>query len=114
MEKSAELLKDDIHLEEITQFIYDTLMDIDGVKDFYGGITDTLTMNILGKKPISAGIKINKKDDTLKITLNIISKFGVNIPELAWNIQKILKSKIQTNLGLKTSEINVHVDGIME
>ncbi|WP_376746263.1 Asp23/Gls24 family envelope stress response protein [Priestia megaterium] len=38
--------------------------------------------------------------------------YGVQIPQLAWQIQKTVKSYVKDVIGINTEEINVHVQGV--
>ena len=43
----------------------------------------------------SRGVKLYKKNDALGIDLYIIVSYGVQIPQLAWQIQRTVKSYVK-------------------
>ena len=53
---------------------------IDGVAKMAGGFTEGLKA-ISGKKQMSRGIKVEADGDIVKIEINIIVRYGVNIRE---------------------------------
>jgi uncharacterized alkaline shock family protein YloU len=60
----------------------------------------------------SRNIKIEIKDNKPLINLYIIIKYGVRIPDIAWDIQSRVKEGIMKKLGIDINEIDIHVQGI--
>ena len=60
----------------------------------------------------SRGVKLYKKNDALGIDLYLIVSYGVQIPQLAWQIQRTVKNYVKDVIGINTEEINVHVQGV--
>lgn len=83
-----------------------------GVAGLSGGLTDTITKNFLGKEPLKKGIKFSKEDEEIVIDIYVIVKYGVKIPEVAWNIQKNVKKEISNVTETKVKAINIHVQGV--
>ncbi|QIB69405.1 Asp23/Gls24 family envelope stress response protein [Aminipila butyrica] len=83
-----------------------------GVAALSGGLTDTISKNILGKAPLKKGIKIAKEDEELLIDIYVIVHYGVKIPEVAWNIQKNVKKEIESMVDVPIKTINIHVQGV--
>ena len=71
--------------------------EIEGVAgmagSFAGGITEVLS----GKKNLAKGI---------------IVEYGTRIPDIAYKIQKRVKTSVETMTGLSVDEVNVHVQGV--
>lgn len=77
----------------------------------------SLTENIqaaLGRELINPGIRITSDDDCLTIQLEIVVYFGVNIPQLCYDIQTDVKKNIESVTGLKIKAVNIEVIGIDE
>ncbi len=77
----------------------------------------SLTENIqaaLGRELINPGIRITSDDDNLTIQLEIIVYFGVNIPQLCYDIQTDVKKNIESVTGLQIKAVNIEVIGIDE
>ena len=58
------------------------------------------------------GIKIGQSEDGLLIDLYIVIKYGVKIPEIAWNLQEKVKSDLQGLLDQPIKKVNIHVQGV--
>lgn len=85
--------------------------DIEGVSSMSGGITGGIT-EVLGRKNLSKGVKVEVGTEETKVDIFIIVKHGVRIPDVAWNIQESVKKAVEETTGLKVSNVNVHVQGI--
>ncbi len=83
-----------------------------GVAGLSGGLTDTISKNLLGKEPLKKGIKLSKEDDEIIIDIYVVVNYGVKIPEVAWNIQKNVKKEVESMFSLKANTINIHVQGV--
>jgi uncharacterized alkaline shock family protein YloU len=57
-------------------------------------------------------IKVEIKDNKPLINLHIIIKYGVRIPDIAWDIQSRVKEGLVKKLGIDINEIDIHVQGI--
>lgn len=84
---------------------------VDGVVEMSGGITESIS-SIIGKTNLSKGIKVNTNDDNVIIDIFITVKYGVKIPEVAWNVQERVKKEVEDTAGIKIKAINIHVQGV--
>lgn len=57
------------------------------VSSISGGIAE-----LLGKKNIFKGVKVNVNDKDVTLDLSIIVEYGAKIPDVAWEIQEKVKS----------------------
>ncbi len=74
-----------------------------------------LTGNIqkaIGMDVQDSGIKISEDDGELTINCGIIVYFGVNIPQLCYDIQSKVKKDIEDNTGLTVRAVNIRVEGL--
>ncbi|QNO16152.1 Asp23/Gls24 family envelope stress response protein [Alkalicella caledoniensis] len=85
--------------------------DIKGVAGMSGGIAGGFA-EMLGKKNLSKGVKVNVGDTEATIDLYIIVEYGFKIPEVSEQIQIAVKQNVETMTGLNVLEINVHVQGV--
>jgi uncharacterized alkaline shock family protein YloU len=60
----------------------------------------------------SRNIKVEIKDNKPLINLYIVIKYGVRIPDIAWDIQTRVKEGIMKKLGTDINEIDIHIQGI--
>ncbi|SDL42446.1 Asp23/Gls24 family envelope stress response protein [Halarsenatibacter silvermanii] len=84
---------------------------VDGIYSMSGGFAGSLK-NMLGKKDLSRGVKIEIDDDMVDISLYIVVKYGTSIPEVAWQIQDNVKQSVEGMTGLEVINIDVHVQGV--
>lgn len=85
--------------------------DVPGVAGMSGGIAGGIA-EILGRKNLSKGVKVEVGEKEAAIDLYIIVEFGARIPEVAWDIQDKVKNTVQAMTGLNVVEVNIHVQGV--
>lgn len=85
--------------------------EVEGVAGMSGGIAGGIA-EILGRKNFSKGVKVEVGEKEAAIDLYIIVKYGVRIPDIALNVQEVVKAAIENMTGLSTVEVNVHVQGV--
>jgi uncharacterized alkaline shock family protein YloU len=85
--------------------------DIEGVASMSGGIAGGIA-EVLGRRNLSKGVKVEVGTEDTKIDIFIIVKYGVRIPDVAWDIQEAVKKAVETMTGLKVTHVNVHVQGV--
>ena len=77
----------------------------------------SLTENIqaaFGRELINPGIRVTNDEDRIVIQLEIFVYYGVNIPQLCYDIQTNVKRNIESSTGLDIKAINISVVGIDE
>lgn len=85
--------------------------DVPGVAGMSGGIAGGIA-EILGRKNLSKGVKVEVGEKEAAIDLYIIVEFGARIPQVAWDIQEKVKTEVQSMTGLNVVEVNIHVQGV--
>ena len=85
--------------------------EIDGVHGMGGSFAGDIVEKF-SKKSLTKGVKSTVEGDTVCIDLNIIVKYGVRIPEIAWNIQENVKKSVESMTGLTVAKVNVRVVGV--
>lgn len=91
-----------------------TALRVPGVAGLCDSFTGNLTKMFSVRDSGDAGIKVNAGDDGLVIDIFVIVKFGVKIPQLAWDIQNAVKSSVSDITGIKVKAVNIHVQGVSE
>lgn len=84
---------------------------IKGISGMSGSMTSGLT-EMLGKKNLTKGVKVELNNQDIVIALSIFVEYGVKIPKLALEIQSQVRNSIQTMTGLQVKEVNINVQGI--
>ncbi len=104
----------EISNEVVTTIAGVAISGIEGVAEMSGGFASGITEVFSNKKNLSKGIKvdINDENKSVKIDVNIIACYGARIPDVAFNIQKAIKTAVENMTGLKVMEVNVHVQGV--
>lgn len=85
--------------------------EVTGVAGMSGGIAGGFT-EILGRKNLSKGVKVEVGEKEAAIDLFIIVNYGARIPDIAWEIQEKVQKAVETMTGLKVVEVNIHVQGV--
>lgn len=85
--------------------------EVEGVAGMSGGIVGGIA-EILGRKNLSKGVKVEVGEKEAAVDLYIIVNYGVRIPEVAWNVQENVKKAIENMTGLSVIEVNIHVQGV--
>ena len=104
--------------ETIGNIVSLNLADVKGVvgsrKSIIKEITDMLRGDTSENEieEASRNIKVEIKDNKPLINLYIVIKYGVRIPDIAWDIQTRVKEGIMKKLDIDINEIDIHVQGI--
>lgn len=86
--------------------------EVEGVSGMGGSFAGELAEK-LGKKSLTKGVKITMEaENDVVLDLNVIMKYGVRIPEVAWNVQENVKKSVESMSGLSVTKVNVRVVGI--
>lgn len=86
--------------------------EIEGVAGMCGNLAGGIAEFLGNKKSPTKGVKVEIKEEEAVIDLFIIAKYGIRIPELAWEIQENVKNSVESMTGLTVEKVNIHVDGI--
>ncbi len=104
--------------ETIGNIVSLNLADVKGVVGSKKSIIKEITDMLRGAtseneiEEASRTIKVEIKDNKPLINLYIIIKYGVRIPDIAWDIQSRIKEGLMNKLGIDINEIDIHVQGI--
>lgn len=83
-------------------------IEVEGVASMSGGWGLEIVEK-LGKKSFGKGIKVEVNEDQTKIEIFLNVKYGYSIPDIAANVQKAVKTAVETMTGLIVTAVNVHV-----
>ncbi len=85
--------------------------EIKGIAGMSGGIVGGIT-EMLGRKDLSKGIKVQMEQEKVKVDLNVVVDMGVQIVEVSNQLRQEVRDSVEKFTGLKVAAINVHVVGI--
>ncbi len=86
-------------------------MEVKGVHSMAGNFADGIT-NILGKRNLSKGVKVEVGEKECSIDANIRVEYGIRIPDVAVAVQQKILKAVTDMTGLKVVEVNVYVQDI--
>ncbi|WP_297966777.1 Asp23/Gls24 family envelope stress response protein [uncultured Anaerovibrio sp.] len=86
-------------------------LEIPGIAGMSGGLVGGIA-ELLGRKNLSKGVKVEVGEKEARVDLYIIVKYGERIPDVAIAVQENVKKQIETMTGLSVVEVNVHVQGV--
>ncbi|MBP2649331.1 MAG: Alkaline shock protein 23 [Firmicutes bacterium] len=85
--------------------------EVPGVAGMSGGLAGGIA-EMLGKKNLSKGVKVEVGEREAAVDLFIIAEYGVRIPDVALKVQENVKRAIENMTGLDVVEVNIHVQGV--
>ena len=102
-----------VHISEdvIMELAKKTLSSITGVQPASQGIASKLG---IGRKA-SDGIRVSVEDKappSATIDVYILVKYGLRIPDVAWDVQESIKNTLQEYTGYSVRAVNINVQGI--
>ena len=100
-----------IHKKVLADIAASALAEIDGVRLAPKAVGDQL-LESLGQR-VSPGITVVlDKNNQVTIELKVYIRYGINIPDIAQQIQDIVRVAIERTTDIQLKEINVNVQGI--
>ncbi|MBQ6440752.1 MAG: Asp23/Gls24 family envelope stress response protein [Mogibacterium sp.] len=102
-------MNDDINLIDL---IEKDIIAFDGVSRFPGFSLSENIQKAIGMDIQNPGIKISEDDGALTINCEIIVFFGVNIPQLCYDIQSKVKRDIEEKTDFTVKAVNIRVEGL--
>ncbi|EIT87327.1 hypothetical protein A374_01064 [Fictibacillus macauensis ZFHKF-1] len=110
-EHHSELGRVEISPEVIEVIASIAASDVEGVASMRGNFA-TGVAERFGKKAHNKGVKVELGDEGIIVSVYVIMKFGVSIPEVAQGIQDQIRQGLKSMTALEASEINIFVVGV--
>ena len=85
--------------------------EVSGVAGMSGGIFRGIT-EMLGKKNLTKGVKVEVGTQEAAIDLNIVVEYGSELHKVAEAVQENVKKAVETMTGLQVVEVNVNILGV--
>ena len=99
--------------KKIVRKIADSISELEGISKLVGGgFTENLTDTVLGRESFIPGIWIDKDKDKYVLGIRIKVYYGINIPQLSYDIQTRAKSSLSEEELEQIKSINISVEGI--
>jgi len=85
--------------------------EIEGVCGLYGSFAGEIVSK-LGKKNFNKGVRITTTDTDTVIDISLTVKYGIRIPEVAWEVQENVKKSVESMSGLNVDKVNIHIASV--
>ncbi|MCR4668119.1 MAG: Asp23/Gls24 family envelope stress response protein [Clostridia bacterium] len=93
--------------------VADSVLSMDGVVDLEEVVGTAYQIPLIdGDVGAAKGVRIEKKSDKTIIDVYVIVRYGVKIPQLAWDLQQNIRRAFASITGETVEEINIHVRGV--
>ena len=104
----------DIRIEDqaIAEFVSEEVLKHKDVSRFSTTFSNVFSVNFWGWETAVPGVKIHNDDNNLTINLHIIVHYGVNIPQLSYDLQMSIKRSVEEFTGMIVKAVNISVEGI--
>ena len=86
-------------------------VEVAGVAGMSGGLVGGIT-ELLGKRNLSKGVKVDVADGVATLDLYLAVAFGCRIPDVANEVQHRVKQAVETMTGLVVRQVHIHVQGV--
>ena len=86
-------------------------LEIPGIVGMSGGIKGDIT-ELLGKKNLTKGIKVEVGKEEASIVINVVVEYGIELHNTACKVQENVKKAVETMTGLHVVEVNVNIQGV--
>ncbi|ORN06319.1 Alkaline shock protein 23 [Lentilactobacillus parabuchneri] len=86
---------------------------IDGVNRMRGSFSTSVN-ELLGRRTEHGkGVNLTYNDEELTVNVYVYLNYGVSVPKVALQIQSQVEQQLLFMTGLKVTEVNVHVQGVV-
>lgn len=68
---------------------------------------------LLGKKNLSRGIRLQVEEENVTVEVAILVKYGYTIPDVGHAVQEAVAGSIEATSGLTVAAVNVSVGGVV-
>lgn len=98
--------------DTIAVVISRAVLETEGVAGLAPTRTDVIQKNLPFKGGLHKGVRISKDDSGFSVDVFIFVMYDVNIPSVAWDLQKNIKRVLNSRFGITAQAINIHVQGV--
>ena len=87
-------------------------LEVEGVGSLAANLGNDLVEMLGGKKNLSKGVHITVEEESVRVDVSILIKYGYTIIDVAKEVQNAVFSAIENTSGLTVECVNVHVLGV--
>ena len=103
----------DIDLDVIARVAQKSALGVRGVLALENTFADGIAA-AFGKDGRAHGVRVISEPDGCVLHISAVTKYGENIPEIAWNLQERVKKSIEELIGVRAKRVNVLIAGIRD
>ena len=103
----------DIELDVIARVAAKAALEVDGVLTLENAFTDGIAA-VLGGDGHARGVRVVSGDDGCYFHIGAVTKYGGNVPEIAWHLQDHIKKTVEDIIGVKVKRVDILIAGIRE
>lgn len=83
-----------------------------GVAELGGTLSAGLN-HMLGRHPAVHGVRVDVEGRDVNVSLHLIVKYGVRIPDVAQRVQEQVKGQVERATGLRVKTVDIHIQGVV-
>ena len=87
-------------------------LEVEGVSGLAANLGSDIAELLGGKKNLSKGVHITVEEESVRVDVSILIKYGYTIIDVAKEVQNAVFSAIENTSGLTVECVNVHVLGV--
>lgn len=104
-----------VHESVVSSIVRKAVLGINGVLRFAGNsLVDNIAEFVGSKSMLDRAISIEMGENSVSVEVQIILQYGVFIPEVAEDVQKVIRSQVQDMTGFPVETVNVVIMDIEE
>lgn len=84
-------------------------LEVDGVVRFASGSIVGGIAGMIAKRNYESSMVIDLDDDVVNISVTLVFRFGVRIPDVAQAVQEVIRTRVEELTGKHVSRVNVLV-----
>lgn len=103
-----------VHISEdvITELAKRALATIEGVQAGSPGLASKLGLGRKATEGVRISLDENNGNSEITIDVYVMVKYGLRIPDIAWDVQECVKNSLEELTGYVVKAVNVNVQGI--
>ena len=88
-------------------------LEVEGVGSLAANLGTDLAELLGGKKNLAKGVHITVEEESVRVDVAVLIKYGYTIPAVAREVQEAVYSAMENTSGLTVECVNVQVSGIV-
>jgi len=103
----------DIDLDVIARIAAKAALEVEGVITLENAFADGIAA-ALGRDGHARGVRVVSEASGCCFHIGAVTRYGCNIPEIAWNLQEHVKKTVENIIGVRVIRVDVLIAGIRD